>query len=222
MKPDLNTPFSLLFPEVILVWVWLSLIGICFLRRERGDLFPGAFSICAQSSHFNAIFHYTMMALTFERAVVSGYGNRAINLNSSSALECGVTAWTFHMKNPSHYCKKKVGPSFSSLLWITQYLSYLQPGSFPADKGEIWDSSSHWVHFLGSFSTTRISFDTGVPERATWQTSGYLKCFMSTVTHHLRSQQCRTRSCWVCSLLRRVSSQQMRWSTSPFVFPSFS
>lgn len=109
MKTDLNTPFSILFPEVILVWVWLSLslIGICFLRGERGDLFPGAFSVCAQSSDFNAIFHYTMMALTFKGAVVSGYGNRAINLNSSSALECGVTAWTFHTENPSRYCKKR-------------------------------------------------------------------------------------------------------------------
>lgn len=109
---------------------------------------------------------------------------------------------------------KKVAPSFLSLLPIYHYFSYLQLDTLTASKGEIWDSFSCWVNFLGGnlpchFSITRISFDTGVPGWATQRMSGYLKFFLSAVICNLKNQQCRARSCWFCSPLRRISSQQM-------------
>lgn len=141
VKPDLDTPCSLLFSRGFM-FLGLSLVGTCFLE---GFVFPGAFSICAQSSDFNDASHYTMIALTLKRARVSGYGNGAINLNEDrvsplsqhAALERGVTACPLTYGKPIPLLQKKVTPSFSSLLPISCYFSYFQPDSLPDGKGEI-------------------------------------------------------------------------------------
>lgn len=215
MKPDLDTPCFLLSFRG-LIFLGLSLVGTCFLR---GFLFPGAFSICAQSSDFNAAFHYIMMALALKWARVLGCGNGAINLNKDrvsllsqrAALERGVTACTLAYGKPIPLLRKRSLQAFhpcyqflTICLIFRQILSLLATG----------DGFSCCVSFLGGnlpcyFSVTTISFDTSVPGWAMQQMSGYLKFFLSTVICNLKNQQRRARSCWFCSPLRRISSQQM-------------
>lgn len=157
-----DIPCSLLFFRG-LIFLGLSLIRTCFLR---GFLFLGAFSICAQSSDFNAAFHYTVIALTIERARVSGYGNGAINWNEDrvsllsqrAALERGVTACTPAYGKPIPVLQKRSLQAFhpcyqflTIFLIFSQTLSLLAKGSgivFPAG----------WVFLVEIFLVISLSW----------------------------------------------------------------